>query len=162
NILIQNAGRLTITGANRASITDASGGAADVVDIRNSSVTLSSLLIDGENGINNDAVDCEQGSTCTLIGNTIQGAAEPLGVYALSAAIVVGGILQNGTSNGIFAFGDVAVYGAHVRGSPVGITVRFGGRMRVGVVDPASFPGFTRTPTTIENNGAGVQILQAQ
>src|SRR5262252_3401266 len=38
NVLIQNIDQLTIAGNNGASITDASHGAADVVDIRNSRV----------------------------------------------------------------------------------------------------------------------------
>jgi hypothetical protein len=162
NVLIQNIDRLTIAGSNGASITDASGGTADVVDIQNSRVTITRMTIDGLDGVNNDAVDCEQGSHCTLIGNTIQGAAEPLGVYATASAVIVGGVLQNGTSDGIFIFGDVVTVGVLIQGNPTGVVVRFGGRVRMGVVDPLSFPGFARTPTTIENNGAGVQVLQAQ
>lgn len=162
NVLIQNMDRLTIAGSNGASITDASGGAADIVDIRNSRVTITGLTIDGQNGINNDTVDCEQGSQCTLIGNTIQGAADPVGVYALSSAIIVGGVLQHGTFSGIFAFGDVAAYGVLIQGNPVGLIVRFGGRARLGFSDPASSPGLARTPSTIENNGVGVRVTQAQ
>ncbi len=162
NVLIQNMDRLTIAGSNGASITDASGGAADVVDIRNSNVTITRLMIDGQSGVNNDAVDCEQGSHCTLLGNTIQGGAEPVGVYALSSALIVGGVLQNGTSDGVFALGDVVAFGVLIQGNPVGVVIRFGGRARIGWIDPASVPGFARAPTTIENNGAGVAIVQAQ
>jgi hypothetical protein len=162
NIVIQNVDRLTISGSNGASITDASRGAADVVDIRNSNVTITGMTIDGLSGLNNDAVDCEQGSHCTLLGNTIQGDAEPVGVYALSSAVIVGGVLQNGTSDGLFALGDVVAFGVLIQANPVGVVVRFGGRARMGWVDPASFPGFAKTPTTVENNGAGVGILQAQ
>ena len=162
NVLIQNMDLLTIVGRNGASITDASGGTADVVDIQNSRVTITGMTIDGLNGVNNDAVDCEQGSHCTLTGNTIQGAADTVGVYATASAVIIGGVLQNGTSDGIFTFGDVVTVGVLIQGSPIGVVVRFGGRVRMGVVDPASFPGFARTPTTIENNGAGVQVLQAQ
>ena len=162
NLVIKDMNLLTIEGSNGASITDASSGAADVVDIRNSHVTITRLMIDGQNGVNNDAVDCEQGSQCNLIGNTIQGAADPVGVYALSSALIVGGTLQNGTSSGIFTFGDVVAVGVMIQGNPVGLIVRFGGRVRIGVLDPASFPGFARAPTTIENNGAGVQVWQAQ
>ncbi len=116
----------------------------------------------GQNGVNNDAVDCEQGSHCTLLRDTIQGGADSVGVYALSSGLIVGGAVQNGTSDGIFALGDVVAAGVLIQGNPVGLIVRFGGRARIGIVDPASFPGFARTPTTVENNGAGVQVLQAQ
>jgi hypothetical protein len=162
NVVIQNVDRLTIAGSSGASITDASRGAVDVVDIRNSNVTITGMTIDGLSGVNNDAVDCEQGSHCTLLGNTIQGAAEPVGVYVLSSAVIVGGVLQNGTSDGIAALGDIVAFGVSIQGNPVGVVVRFGGRARMGWLDPASFPGFARVPTTIENNGAGVRILQAQ
>jgi hypothetical protein len=162
NVLIQNIDRLTIAGSHGASITDASGDAADVVDIRNSNVTITGLTIDGLSGVNQDAVDCEQGSHCTLLGNTIQGEAEPVGVYTLSSALIVGGVLKNGTSAGIFAFGDVTAAGVMIRGNPVGVAVKFGGRVRVVSLDPASFPGFARAQTTIEDNGAGVSVVQAR
>jgi len=162
NVVVQNIDRLTIVGSKGASITDASGGGADVVDIRNSNLTISGMTIDGLSGVNNDAVDCEQGSHCTLLGNTIQGAAEPVGVYALSSAVIVGGVLQNGTSDGLFALGDVVAFGVLIQANPVGVVVRFGGRARMGWVDPTSFPGIPKTPTTVENNGAGVGIFQAQ
>jgi hypothetical protein len=162
NVLLQNIDRLTIVGSKGASITDASGGAADVVDIRNSNVTIADMTMDGLSGVNNDTVDCEHGSHCTLLGNTIQGGAEPVGVYALSSAVIVGGVLQNGTSDGIFSLGDFVAFGVLIQGNPVGLVARFGSRVRMGIIDPATFPGFSRTPTTIQNNGAGVQVLQAQ
>ena len=162
NVLIQNMDLLTIAGSKGASITDASGGTADVLNIQNSRVTITGMTIDGLSGANNDAVNCQQGSHRTLIGNTIQGDADCVGVYSTASAVIVGGVLQNGTSDGIFTFGDVVTVGVLIQGNPVGVVVRFGGRVRMGVVDPASFPGFARTPTTIENNGAGVQVLQAQ
>ena len=162
NVLLQNIDRLTIAGSKGASITDASGGAANVVYIRNSNVTITGMTIDGLSGVNNDAVDCEQGSHCTLLGDTIQGGGDVLGVYALSSAVIVGGVVQNGTSDGIFVFGDVVAIGVLIQGNPVGLVARFGGRVRIGIIDPETFPGYSRTPTTIQNNGTGVQVLQAQ
>ena len=43
------------------------------------------MTIDGLNGINFDSIDCEQISQCTLIGNTIQGGADGVGVYNLAS-----------------------------------------------------------------------------
>ena len=162
NVLIQNTDRLTIAGSQGASLTDASGDTADVVDIRNSNVTITGMTIDGLSGVNQDAVDCEQGSHCTLLGNTIRGEADTVGVYTLSSALIVGGVLQNGTATGIFAFGDVTAAGVLIQGNPVGVVVNFGGRARMVGLDPASFPGFAKAQTTIENNGAGVRVIQAQ
>ncbi len=160
NILINNMDLLTIAGSKGASITDGSGGTADVVDIRHSRVTISDMTIDGLSGVNYDAVDCEQMSQCTLIGNTIQGDADVVGVYNLSSALIVGGVIQNGTSDGIFAQGDVVAAGVAIQGNPVGVIVRNGGRTRVRVADPASDPILAVTATTVANNSAGILVSQ--
>jgi hypothetical protein len=160
NLLINNMELLTITGSKGASITDASRGTADVVDIRQSHVTIIGMTIDGLTGVNFDAIDCEQASQCTLIGNTIQGDADVVGVYNLSSALIVGGVIQNGTSDGIFAFGDVVADGVVIQGNPVGVIVRRGGRVSVGVADPASLPILTITPSTVANNNAGILVTQ--
>ncbi|MGO9948890.1 MAG: hypothetical protein ACLPWG_18805 [Steroidobacteraceae bacterium] len=160
NILIKDMDLLTIAGSKGASITDASSGTADVVDIRHSRVTISGMTIDGLSGVNYDAVDCEQMSQCTLIGNTIQGDADVVGVYNLSSALIVGGVIQNGTSDGIFAQGDVVAAGVAIQGNPVGAIVRNGSRTRVRVADPASDPILAVTATTVANNNAGILVSQ--
>jgi Right handed beta helix region len=160
NILIKNMDLLTIAGSNGASITDASGGAADVADIRNSRVTIMGMTIDGLSGVNNDAVDCEQASQCTLIENTIQGDADVVGVYNLSSAFIVGGVIQNGTSDGVLAIGDVVAAGVRVQGNPVGVIVQKGGRAKVRVADPVSDPVLSITPVSIVNNNAGILVTQ--
>jgi Right handed beta helix region len=159
NILINNMDLLTIAGKG-ASITDASRGTADVVDIRHSHVTIIGMTIDGLTGVNNDTIDCEQSSQCTLIGNTIQGDADVVGIYSLSSALIVGGSIQNGTSDGILALGDLVADGVMIQGNPVGIIVRRGGRATIGVADPASDPIPAITASTVENNGAGIQVSQ--
>jgi len=160
NLLIKNMDLLTISGSNGASLTDASGGAADVVDIRNSRVTIIGMTIDGLNSVNYDTIDCEQISQCTLTGNTLQGGADVVGVYSLASARIVGGVIQNGTSDGIFAFGDVVAAGVTIQGNPAGVIVRRGARVRLSIADPASDPIRATTPTTVANNGAGVQVTQ--
>jgi hypothetical protein len=160
NLLINNMDLLTIAGSKGATISDASGGTADVVDIRHSRVTISGMTIDGLSGVDFDAVDCEQMSQCTLIENTIQGDADVVGVYNLSSALIVGGVIQNGTSDGIFAQGDVVAAGVAIQGNPVGVIVRNGGRTRVRVADPASDPILSVTPTTVANNNAGILVSQ--
>ncbi len=160
NLLIKNMDLLTISGSYGASLTDASGGTADVVDIRSSRVTIIGMTIDGLSGVNYDTIDCEQASQCTLIGNTLQGNADVVGVYVLSSARIVGGLIQNGTSDGIFAFGDVAAAGVTIQGNPVGVIVRRGGRATVNVADPASDPIRALTPSTVANNGTGILVTQ--
>jgi hypothetical protein len=161
NVLIQNVSFLTIAGANGASITDASGGTADVIDVRTSSVTITGMTIDGKDGVNFDSVDCEQGSHCTLIGNTIRGNADAVGVYLSASAVIVGGSLESTTSSGIFARGDVIAIGVQISGNPIGILVQKGGRLSARVSDPAYDPIATVTQTTVANNsGAGVTVLE--
>jgi hypothetical protein len=160
NLLINNMDLLTISGSNGASITDASGGTADVVDIRNSRVTIIGMTIDGLNSVNYDTVDCEQISQCTLTGNTLQGGGDVVGVYNLASARIVGGVIQNGTSDGILAFGDVVAAGVIIQSNPVGVIVQRGARARLSIADPATDPIRAITPTTVANNGAGVQVSQ--
>ena len=161
NVVIKNMLQLTINGVNGASITDASGGAADVVDIRDSHVTLNNLKIDGLNSVNFDAVDCEQGSFCTVIGSTIQGGADAVGAYPLSRAIIVGGTLQNNTFSGILARGgDVLAHGVLIQGNPNGITVQRGGRATANFGDPLYLPATALTPTTVINNGTGILVRE--
>lgn len=160
NVLIRNMDQLAIKGLNGGSVSDASAGTLDVIDVRNSRVTITGLTIDGENGGSFDGVDCEQGSHCTLIGNTIQGGLHAVSVWALSSALIVGGTLQNNTANGILARGDVYAVGVKIQGNPVGALVLRGGRLQAGVADPSFFPVSTASPTTIANNGAGVQVTE--
>ena len=161
NVVIKNMDRLTIAASTGASITDNSGGTLDVVDVLNSSVTISGLTIDGLTGQNNDTVGCEQGSSCVLIGNTIQGGADAVGVYNLSRALIVGGVLQNTTGAGVLARGDAAVFGTTIRGNPfAGITVRKGGRLLAAVADPASLPVAAGTATLVTNNTTGVEVIE--
>jgi hypothetical protein len=160
NLLIKNMDWLTISGSNGASITDASAGTADVVDIRNSRVTIIGMTIDGLNSVNYDTIDCEQASQCTLTGNTLQGGGDVVGVYNLSSAHIVGGVIQNGTSDGIFAFGDVVAAGVTIQGNPVGVIARRGARARLSVADPADDPIRATSQTTVANNGAGIIVSQ--
>ena len=161
NVLITDTNGLTIVGRSGASLTDASGDTADVVDIRNSRVTISGMTIDARNNVTWDAVDCEQGSHCMLNGNTIQGGADALGVYATASAAIVGGVLQNATSYGIWARGDVAVAGVLIQGNPQGIGAIKGGRLQASIADPAWNPIREVTQTTIAGNtGTGVQVVE--
>ena len=161
NLLIKDMTLLTIAGSSGTSITDASGGTADVIDMRNSQVTIVGMNIDGLGSVNFDTIDCEQGSQCRLIGNTIEGGADNVGVFNLSAAHIVGGIIRNGTSDGIIAIGDVVASGVTIQENPVGVIVKRGARVSLTVADPASDPILTITPTTVANNhGDGVLVTQ--
>jgi hypothetical protein len=165
NLFITGMDLLTIAGTNGASLTDASAGALDVVNIRGSRVTITGMNIDGQSGQVNDTIDCGLGSQCTLIGNTLNGGADVVGVYNLSTALIVGGVIQNGTSDGIFTNSDVAAYGVKIQGNPVGAVVRTGGRLRLSVADPATFPQLFQspTPTTVSNNsGDGIDVSSGE
>jgi len=126
NVLIQNMPQLTLNGLNGASITDASNGAGDVIDVDNSQVTISGFAISG--GF--DGIACYYGAQCHLIGNTIQGAADnAVFIYAISRAKIDGGALQNNVG-GLAVQGDVIAGGVTVQNnSYLGVAVSRGGRL---------------------------------
>lgn len=72
NIVIQGIDRLSLIAVDGASITDASNGSLDVIDIIDSqSVSISGFTING----GSVGIQCFEESLCRLKGNTIQGAA---------------------------------------------------------------------------------------
>src|SRR5260370_646610 len=80
NIVIQSMDRLTLNAVNGASITDASGGNLDVIQILDSrSVSVNNFTINGSAG-GASGINCLDGSLCRLNANTIQGAADGFGV----------------------------------------------------------------------------------
>ena len=100
NVVIQSIDRLTLNAVNGASVSDASGGKLDVIDIFDSrDVAISGFTInagsDGTGGAN--GIGCGDWSTCRLSGNVIQGAASEAGfsVFQASLATLDGDTLQN-------------------------------------------------------------------
>jgi hypothetical protein len=92
-VVIQNVDRVTLIAAPGASISDASGGNADTVQIAGSqSVSINNFTING----GASGIDCTLGSLCYLNGNTIQGASGFAGVSAaaLSRVFISGGTIQ--------------------------------------------------------------------
>jgi|HubBroStandDraft_1064217.scaffolds.fasta_scaffold12389_4 hypothetical protein len=135
NIVIKDMDRLTLNAVNNASITDASDGYADVINVNNSpGFTLQGFAIFAINA-NNDGVNCNNGSHCTLIGNTLQGGFGGVGVLPTATAFIVGGSLQ-GNTYGLRALGEVIAAGVMIRGNSVGVNVRDGGSLLFRVSDP--------------------------
>ena len=154
NVLIQNLDRLTLNAGNGASITDASYGTREVIDVDNShgftlqGFTVTSTCPSGCTGP--DAISCYNGADCVLIQNTVGGAGPDgsgVGVYALSRVRVVGGIVQtNGT--GLFATdsGEMEVLGVSVQSNGLGVVLLRGASLLV----RASADHVT--PSVISNN----------
>jgi hypothetical protein len=108
NVVIQSLDRVALIAAPGATITDASGGNADTVQIASSqSVSISNFTING----GASGVDCTLGSLCYLNGNTIQGASINAGVNAeaLSRVFISGGTIQ-GNGFGINARNGAGVW----------------------------------------------------
>lgn len=154
NILIQNLDRLTLNAVNGASITDASFGTSEVIDVDNShGFTLQGFTITSTcpSGCTSpDAISCYDGADCLLIQNTISGASpngSGIGVYALSRVRVVGGMVKdNGT--GLFATdsGEMLVMGVGVQGNGGGVVLIRGASILVrGAADHVA-------PSVIANN----------
>ncbi len=141
NILIQNIDRLTLNAVKGASITDASYGTREVIDIEHSAgFTLNGFTITATcpstcmNGAGADAISCFIGADCLLINNTISGAGNGagIGVYALSKAIVQCGALQNNYF-GLFTndSGEMFVMGVTVQSNLYGIFLNHGGSVSI-------------------------------
>jgi hypothetical protein len=155
NVVIQSLDRLTLNAVNGASVSDASGGKLDVIDIFDSrdlaingfSINAGSDGVSGANGIG-----CFDWSSCRLSGNVIQGAGSGAGfqVAAASLATLDGDTLQNNN------FGLQVLSGSKVRLGVTGrtITARNNGRgidMRRGA--------FAFLQANIENSSdAGVAV----
>lgn len=182
NIRIQNIDRLTLTAVGGASITDASYGTHEVIDVEHSAgFTLNGFTIKATcssacmNGAGADAISCYIGADCLLINNTISGAANGagIGVYPLSKVIVQGGILQNNYF-GLFTndSGAMFVMGVTVQNNVYGVFLNHGGSVSIHVgadnVTPSVITNNTRqgiftnmggtvsvhAPAYVTNNGA--------
>ena len=103
NVVIQSFDRLTLIANPGATISDASGGNADVVDIEDSQrITLQGFTING--GAN--GVTCGDNSLCHLKGNTVQGAVSTANgagveVVRFSQATLEGDVIQYNGGDGL-------------------------------------------------------------
>ncbi len=156
NILIQNMDRLTLNAVNGASITDASDGTHEVIDVANSAgFTLNGFTVTATcpsscmNGPGFDAISCYQGAECLLINNTFSGAGNGagIGVYPLSKVIVQGGTVEN-NYDGLFTndSGQMFVMGVTVQNNLYGVFLNHGGSVSIHVGADGV------TPSVIKNN----------
>jgi hypothetical protein len=147
NVVIQSMDRLTLNANLGASITDASGGNMDVIQILDSrDVSINNFTINGGDG----GINCLDGSFCRLTGNTFQNAAgSGVAVSGLSQAVVSGGTIQGSE----FAAIDVrngssaSVLGVMIANNP-GIGMNILGQ------------SFVLTNSTIANNGSSGVFLR--
>jgi hypothetical protein len=158
NLAIRNLARLTIAGMPGASISDASNGTRDVIAVDNSRLTLTGMTVNGS--VNTDGVDCYNGAYCYLVGNTIQGAYDGVGIYKTATGVVVGGVLQNNAATGLQVLGEATAVGATIQRNPTGVNVVQGGRAGVNVGDPVFYPVPTDTPVLVVSNGVGIFVGQ--
>jgi hypothetical protein len=156
NILIQNMDRLTLNALGGASITDASDGTHEVIDVQTSTgFTLKGFTLTATcpsscmNGPGADVISCYQGAECLLINNTFSGAGNGagIGVYPLSKVIVQGGAVQN-SYFGLFTndSGELMVMGVTAQNNLYGVYVNHGGSVSIHVGADGV------TPSVITNN----------
>ena len=135
NVIIQSIDRLTLNAVNGASVSDASGGKLDVIDILDSrdlaingfSINAGSDGVSGANGI-----VCADWSSCRLSGNVIQGAGSGAGLSVAEASLA-------------------ALDGDTFQNNNVGLDVRSGAKVR---------PGGAGRTITANNNGRGIQLVR--
>lgn len=161
NILIKNMDRLTLNAVNGASITDASNGNSDVIDVDNSlGFTLTGFTITGGGTGGGDGVTCEYGSHCLLNQNTIQGAANAVGIYPLTTAKIDGGTLQN-SGNGLLVRGDVIAAGVTIQGNANGVVVQDGGRLLFRVSGSDDGVAFAMQSVSRNNQQQGILAIRS-
>jgi hypothetical protein len=115
NVVIQSLDHLTLNAINGASISDASGGKLDVIDVFDSrDVAINGFIINaGADGLSgSNGISCAEWSSCRLSGNVIQGAADGSGFLVAQASLATldGDTLQN-NGNGL-----AVLSGSKVRG----------------------------------------------
>jgi hypothetical protein len=150
NVLIQGFQNLTLNAISGASITDASGGAGNVVDIEDSTdVTLQGLTING----GDIGVFCGDFSVCRFKNNTIQNAvgADGVGVWVgRSRATFDGDVVQHNSGHGVNIANGSSARGVNIQVNNNGVSgISIGG---------GSF--FVGGPASIQNNGTvGVRVV---
>jgi Right handed beta helix region len=113
NVVIRGIDRLTLTGVNGASISDASGGKLDVIYVQDSrDVSINAFTINaGADGVSgSNGVNCDDVSVCRLSHNVIQGALDGFGFLVNGEAVgrLNGDILQgNFAGVGVFTSSKV-------------------------------------------------------
>jgi Right handed beta helix region len=116
NVVIQSFDRLTLIANPGASINDASGGTAAVLDIIDSQrITVQGFTVNG----GGEGVVCEGFSLCRFSGNTFQGSSDS-GIQVLrSRAHFEGDTSQNNAGDGlaVLQFANVATDGLTVQGN---------------------------------------------
>ena len=166
NVVIQSIDRLTLNAVGGASITDASGGALDVIDIFDSrDVAINRFTINaGSNGSGTNGVGCGDSSLCRLSGNVIQGAASGAGfsIFQQSQGTIDGDTLQNNDIGLLVLSGSKLRQGADrtfvARANHRGIDLRRGAFAYVGaVVENNSDVGvIVRFQSTLEITGGSI------
>jgi hypothetical protein len=156
NVVIQSIDRLTLTAVNGASVSDASGGKLDVIDIFDSrDVAINGFTVNaGSDGVSGaSGISCADWSSCRLSGNVIQGAGSGAGLIVAQAAQATldGDTLQNNN------YGLQVLSGAKVR--PGGAARPFTSRGNFRGIDIRR-GAFAYVSAVIENNSdAGVVVM---
>lgn len=157
NVVIQSMDRLTLAAASGASVSDASGGALDVIYIGDSrDVAINGFRVTATaSAVGTNGVSCNDFSTCRLSRNLIQGAAGGgFVVYSKSEATLDGDTLQNNSGAGLIVHSGSTVRSALTggpfisRGNGQGINI---GRQALAFVT-----------ATIENNSDQGVVVQEQ
>ena len=150
NVTIQSLDRLTLIASSGASITDASGGTADVVLINDSQrITMQGFTVNG----GSPGVRCVSHSLCRFSGNTIQNSAGDGVVVSRSHAEFNGDIIQNNsTGRGLVVVqaGEALTLQVTIRGNGAD------GSAAVRVADGSFL--FAALTTVQSNGGTGIRL----
>ena len=170
NVVIQSIDRLTLNAVNGASITDASSGALDVIDVFDSrDVTITGFSING----GSLGVSCADGSLCRLNNATIQGATGGggIGVFLFSSAHLTGIKLLNNAiglqvANGGSVNGDATMQGNYrgvhlVTGAVVNIAANITQSQEFGIFGTTNATLNCNSCVISDNAAGGVLLRQS-
>jgi hypothetical protein len=172
NITIQSMDNVTLTAQNRASITDASGGTLDVIDIFDSRrISLNGFTING--GAN--GLVCADASLCRFSRNTVQGSQNYGVIVASSQASLNGDTLRDNAGRGLSIINGGQVEdasGLTVQGSFDGIVLNTRGTLVLsnstvqgnqnrGILATTSSTVRLLSSTVTANGGDGVRLQQS-
>jgi hypothetical protein len=123
NVVIRGIDHLTLNAVNGASVSDASGGTLDTIQVTDSrDVTITGLSIFG----GADGIACADGALCRLTNDTVQNAGNGVAVFTIGQARLTGMKLNNNAVGLFVNHGGDIVGDASMQGNDQGMRILAG------------------------------------
>jgi hypothetical protein len=167
NVVIQGIDHVTLNAVNGASVSDASGGTLDAIQVTDSrDTTITGFSIFG----GADGIGCADGALCRLSNDTVQNAGNGVAVFTLGQARLTGVKLNNNAVGLFVNHGGAVVGDATMQGNGQGMRMLAGAVLYINATITQSHDVgiFSFTNATLDclscvitdNAGGGVLIRQ--